>query len=171
MKRTRARRAPERAVPAPACSDYAFRQRFRVPAAWAFRWCVDFGPDDTKLSTRHSSRKVLWLSPGTVTLDDTFRRPSGERVRKVKLVQIYPSAKYWVSTHIAGPNHHSQFRYTILPDGRNASFLVFEGRDLAWEGRPLSEAANRERAERLRSEDAEFWKRLAVRLERDYSER
>src|SRR5208282_2561021 len=168
MKTKRSRTGPARAT---ACAEYSFRQRFRVPAPWAFRWCIDFVPHDWATGGVHGSRKVLWLSPRTVILDDTFPAPGGRRVRKVKLVQIYPAAKYWVSTHIVGPNHHSQFRYTILPDGRNASFLRFEGRDLVWEGRPLSGTANRERAERLRTEDAGFWKRLAAAMERDYSER
>ncbi|MGD0587953.1 MAG: hypothetical protein ABSA63_04085 [Thermoplasmata archaeon] len=156
---------------ATACADYTFRQRFRVPAPWAFRWCTDFTPDDSKLSAGHASRKVLWLSARTVALDDEFLRPTGERVRKVKLVQIYPAAKYWVSTHIVGPNRSSQFRYTIRPGGANASYLLFEGRDLMWEGRPLSSAANRERSRRLRTEDSGLWKRFATTMENDHSKR
>jgi len=154
---------------ATACSEYSFRQRFRVPATWAFRWCIDFTPYDWTNSGGHGSRRVLWLSPRTVVLDDTFPAPRHRRVRKVKLVQVYPATKHWVSTHIVGPNHYSQFRYTILPDGAKASVLRFEGRDLVWHGRPLSSTANRRRAERLRTEDAELWKRFAVEMERDFA--
>jgi len=156
---------------ATACADYSFRQRFRVPASWAFRWCLDFRPDDWKLSDGHASRKVAWLSPRTVTLDDEFLRPAGRRVRKVKLVQVYPDRRHWVSTHLVGPNHYSQFRYTIVPNGARASSLLFEGRDLVWDGRPLSAIANRRRTQRLRTEDAGLWKRFAVEMERDFSRR
>ncbi|MGA8711287.1 MAG: hypothetical protein WB786_08710 [Thermoplasmata archaeon] len=171
MKSSRGPPEPMNPSKATACADYTFRQRFRVPAGWALRWCTDFTPDDAKLSAGHASRKVLWLSARTLALDDEFLRPSGERVRKVKLVLIYPAEKYWVSTHLVGPNRFSQFRYTIRPSGANASYLLFEGRDLMWEGRPLSPAANRKRSRRLRTEDSGFWKRLAVTMENDHSKR
>ncbi len=154
-------------TPASAAAEYSFRQRFRVPASAAFRWCIDFIPYDWASSGGHGSRKVVWFSKRTVVLDDEFPAPNGRRIRKVKLVQIYPEAKHWVSTHIVGPNHYSQFRYTILPDGAKASYLLFEGRDLRWGGAPLSSAANRKLSQRLRTEDAALWKRFAVELERD----
>jgi hypothetical protein len=152
---------------ATACADYTFRQRFRVPAPKAFRWCLDFSPNDVAYSSTHVSRKVVWLSPCTVLLDDQFPGPRGRRVRKVKLVQIYPETRSWVSTHIAGPNHYSQFRYRIVSDGRNASALVFEGRELRWEGPTLSAAANRQLARRLRKEDSGLWKKYAAEMEKD----
>jgi len=154
---------------ATACAEYSFRQRFRVPAAWAFRWCIDFTPYDWGRSAGHGSRKVTWVAPRTVVLDDTFPTADGGRVRKVKLVQVYPETRSWVSTHIVGPNHHSQFRYAIVPDGPRASAIRFEGRDLRWQGSPLSPAETRKLAKRLRDEDAELWKRFAVEMERDYS--
>jgi len=157
--------------PATAHADYAFRQRFRVPANWAFRWCIDFRADDSRLSDGHASRKVVALAPHTLALDDEFEQDGGRRIRKVKLVQLYPSQKYWVSTHIVGPNHYSQFRYRIVPDGARASYLVFEGRDVVWDGRPLSAAANRERTRRLRTEDSRTWKRFAASMEKDFSGR
>jgi len=168
MKTKRSRTGPARAT---ACAEYSFRQRFRVPAPWAFRWCIDFVPHDWATGGVHGSRKVLWLSPRTVILDDTFPAPGGRRVRKVKLVQIYPRARYWVSTHIVGPSHHSQFRYTVSAVGPNASELLFEGRELRWQGPRLAPAAERRLAKRLRSEDADLWKRFATEIEREFSER
>ncbi|HKN06239.1 MAG TPA: hypothetical protein VJ021_01355 [Thermoplasmata archaeon] len=158
-------------APATAAAEYSFRQRFRVPAPAAFRWCIDFIPYDWASSGGHGSRKVVWMSSRTVVLDDEFPASGNRRIRKVKLVQIYPRAKHWVSTHIVGPNHYSQFRYTILPDGAKASFLLFEGRDLRWSGAPLSPAANRQLTERLRTEDGTLWKRFAVEMERDLAPR
>jgi hypothetical protein len=157
---------------AAACAEYSFRQRFRVPAAWAFRWCIDYTPDDWAASAESpGTRVVRWLGPRTVVLDDTFPKPGGGRVRKVKMVQLYPEVKRWVSTHIEGPNRHSQFRYTILPIGPRASVLLFEGRELGWAGRPLSPQANAELSRRLRFEDAHEWRRLAAQMERDYRQR
>jgi len=154
---------------ATACLDYEFRQRFRVPAAKAFRWCLDFSPADIALSGGHLSRKVAWTSPRTVILDDRFAKPNGTRIRKVKLVQVYPETRSWVSTHIAGPNRHSQFRYRIVPDGANASALIFEGRELRWQGPTLPAAATRRSARRLCRDDSASWKDFAVAMESDRS--
>lgn len=154
---------------ATACLDYAFRQRFRRPAAKALRWCLDFSPDDVALSGGHLSRKVTWTSPRTVVLDDRFRRPNGGSVRKVKLVQIYPETRSWVSTHLLGPNHHSQFRYRIVPNGARASVLIFEGRELRWQGPTLDAAATRKMARQLRDEDSGEWRGFAAAMESDPS--
>jgi len=151
--------------------EYVFRQRFRVPADWAFRWCISFSPGDLKGREDNVSRAVEWVGPDTVVLDDVFRGRGGREVRKVKMVQIYPEARHWVSTHILGPALHSQFRYTILKDGRNASSLLFEGRDLRWKGRKLSPAENRAFSEQLRHEDAGLWKGFAKQIAHDYSKR
>jgi hypothetical protein len=171
MKGQTARRRVVRPDRATACAEYSFRQRFRVPAPFAFRWCIDFTEYDWAGSKGKGSRRVLWLSPRTVVLDDEFPAPHGRRIRKVKLVQVYPRAKHWVSTHIEGPSHYSQFRYTILPSGPNASSLLFEGRDLRWSGIPLPPAQARRLTRRLRTEDSGLWKRFAVEMERDFSRR
>ncbi|HYB79292.1 MAG TPA: hypothetical protein VEG66_05995 [Thermoplasmata archaeon] len=162
-----AKRSRPKVPAATACLDYAFRQRFRVPPSKAFRWCLDFSPDDVELSSGHLSRKVSWTSPRTVVLDDRFAKPNGERVHKVKLVQVYPETRSWVSTHIAGPNHHSQFRYRIVPNGANASALIFEGRELRWQGPTLSAVATRKLARQLCREDSGTWKEFAAAMESD----
>lgn len=169
------RRSPTRRAPstprATARSEYSFRQRFRVPAEWAFRWCIDYTPNDMATPPINGSREVRWRSDRTVELHDTFPAPRGARIRKVKLVQVYPDERHWVSTHIEGPNLHSQFRYTILPTGPNASVLQYRGRDLGWSGRPLSPKENVRRTKRLRNEDAAEWRRLAAAMENDYRAR
>jgi hypothetical protein len=156
---------------ATASAEYSFRQKFRVPAPWAFRWCLDFTPYDWSNSGGHGSRKVVWLASRTVVLDDEFPAPRDRRIRKVKMVQIYPRARHWVSTHIEGPNLFSQFRYTIRPNGPNASVLLFEGREMRWSGPSLSPGAARRLSQRLRTEDAGLWKRFATEMERDFSHR
>ena len=149
--------------------EYVFRQRFRAPADWVFRWCTTFTPTDLKAREGNLSRTVEWLGPNTVRLDDVFRGPRGRRIRKVKMVQIYPDARHWVSTHIAGPALHSQFRYTVLKNGRSSSSLLFEGRDLRWSGPKLSAAQNRAFSQQLCREDADLWKHFARDIARDYA--
>ena len=152
---------------AASCAEYSFRQRFRVPPEAAFRWCIDYEPYDARHSGGHGSRKVAWVGPRTVILDDVFPAPKGRKVRKVKVVQVYPESRSWVSTHIVGPNELSQFRYRIVPDGSRGSALRFEGRDLRRDGPRLSPAAEAKRSKRLRDEDAALWRRLASLMERD----
>lgn len=169
MTTVRKSRPPSRPSRATACAEYSFRQRFRVPAADAFRWCIDFVPYPWTAGGRHGSRKVVWLAPNTVLLDDTFPAPGGGRVRKVKLVQVYPRSRSWVSNHVVGPNRHSQFRYAILRDGPNASHLLFEGREMRWQGPVLTPAEVRRLAARLRGEDSQLWKEFAAEMEAEYS--
>jgi len=166
-KRSKAPSAPR----ATACADYSFRTHFAVPAAWAFRWCIDYAPDDTAAFPHYGTRDVRWLSDRTVELRDPYRLPDGRSVTKAKLVQIYPGERRWVSSHVEGPNRHSQFRYSIVADGPRTSVLLFEGRELHWSGRPLSAAANARLARRLRTEDASAWRRLAAAMEQDYRDR
>jgi hypothetical protein len=161
-------KAPRRAT---ALANYSFRQRFRVPAEWAFRWCIDFTADDWATEPNPGTRVVHWLSERTVRLEDTFPAAKGGSVRKVKLVQVYPEVRSWVSNHIVSPNLHSQFRYSITPDGPSASVLLFEGRELHWTGRRLSTGENARLSRRLRSEDSGFWRRLAAEMEHDYRNR
>jgi hypothetical protein len=169
MKTYRRAFVAARPPPARACAEYSFRQRFRVPAPWAFRWCIDFLPYDWGTAGVHGARKVLWLSPRTVLLDDQFPALRGRRVRKVKLVQIYPATRSWISNHIAGPNLHSQFRYAISSEGPNASVLHFEGRELRWRGPRLTAVAERRLSSRLRAEDSALWREFASEMEREYS--
>jgi hypothetical protein len=153
---------------ATACAEYSFRQRFRVPARYAFRWCIDFVPYPWTDGSPHGARTVVWLAPRTVLLDDTFPIPHGGRVRKVKLVQIYPRTRSWVSTHLVGPNRCSQFRYSISADGPDASALLFEGRELRWTGPRLSTTVERRLASRLRANDAHLWKEFASEMEQEF---
>ncbi|MCI4322561.1 MAG: hypothetical protein L3K03_00815 [Thermoplasmata archaeon] len=165
-------RPPSRPRPPPSsCSEYSFQQRFRVPAPWAFRWCVDFAPEDWTLAGGNGARHVHWLTPRTAILDDSFPGSGARRIRKRKLVHVYPRSRSWVGTHLTGPNFHSQFRYSIVPDGPAASVLRFEGRDIRWEGAPLGPPQERRVTDRIRTEDAALWKRLARVMERDYADR
>ena len=163
----RTRSSRSKSAGASACSDYTFRQRFRVPAEAAFRWCIDFTPEDWKRLGEKGTRKVTWLTGRTVLLDDSYPAPKGSRVRKRRIVQIYPETRQWVSTHVSGPNLHSQFRYTIVEEGANASSILFEGRELRWRGSALRAAAQRRLSRELRAADSGLWRQFAAQMERD----
>ncbi len=75
-----------------------------------------------------------------------------------------------MSTHIAGPRLHSQFRYAIRPVGVGASELEFRGRELRWD-RPYDARERRALARALRREDAALWRRFARALEADRAPR
>jgi len=151
--------------------DYSFRQRFPVPAEKAFRWCVDYSPDDRALGGVGGTRNVTWLTSTTVLLEDTVPVSGGRPLHKTKLVHIYPKRRTWVNTHLSGPNHHSQFRYEIIPDGPNASVLLYQGRELRWTGIPRDATSTRALAKRLREEDAAMWKRFAAVMAHDLAGR
>ena len=57
--------------------------------------------------------------------------------------------------------------YRIVPDGANASALIFEGRELRWQGPTLNAAATRQLARRLCREDSGAWKGFAAAMESD----
>ena len=141
----------------PTSVRYHFSQRFSSPAKKAFEWCTSFDPKDTELMCEENSeRQVIPLTETTLILKDTFHLPT-ETVEKQKLVQIYPDQLTWVSTHLSGPNRHSQFLYVISPRGRTASVLDFYANHLEY-----TENANaRLLAKQLCKEDAALWKLLA----------
>ena len=100
---------------------YQFRQKFPVSAQQAFDWCTAFDPDDsTLMGDSEVKREITQIADGSLLLKDTFPTPKGT-VEKQKLVQLYPDQHKWTSTHLSGPNRHSQFLYAITQRGKDAS--------------------------------------------------
>jgi len=91
---------------------------------------------------------------------DTFHTASGD-VEKEKLVKLYPEKLFWVSTHLSGPNKHSQFLYQIVPRGKKGSKLIFTASHLESD----EKADVDQLAHRLCKEDAGAWKLLAKAME------
>jgi len=97
----------------PIAIRYTFDQSFSIPAAKAFQWCTDYGMDDHKIMGEiNAKRQVVHLTESTILLKDTFQFGK-TKVEKKKLVELYPQNLFWTSTHLSGPNKHSQFLYQI----------------------------------------------------------
>jgi hypothetical protein len=136
---------------------YQFRQNFSVSAREAFDWCTAFDEDDNALmGDSEVKREIIYITNDTLLLKDTFRTPTGT-VEKQKLVALYPDQHQWTSTHLSGPNRHSQFIYVITPRGKGASVLEFTGLHIEYDEKSDSDALT----ESLRREDASAWVRLA----------
>ena len=145
---------------------YQFRQNFSVSAREAFDWCTAFDEDDNALmGDSEVKREIIYVTNDTLLLKDTFPTPTGT-VEKQKLVALYPDQHRWTSTHLSGPNRHSQFLYAITPQGKDASVLEFTALHIEYDEKADSDAL----AERLCREDAAVWVRLAKAMETELSE-
>lgn len=149
----------------PVSVRYHFSQRFAVPAKKAFEWCTSFDSKDPELmgEGENAGRQVIRITETTTILQDIFYLPAGA-VEKPKLVQVYPDQLTWVSTHLSGPNRHSQFLYVISTKGRYASVLDFYANHLEY----TENADARLLAKQLCKEDAALWKLLAKAMTKDY---
>ena len=150
------------------CSvHYHFAQRFQVPAQRAYEWCTDYDSGDPSLMHENAERSVHRVSENTIILTDLYH-VGDNRIRKLKLVNLYPHRLSWTSTHLTGPNKYSQFLYEIVPEGKEASRLEFDGLHLEQE---RTENVNEERTElsasRLRDDDAAAWRLLAAQMEKE----
>jgi hypothetical protein len=136
---------------------YQFSLNFSVSAREAFDWCTAFDEDDNALmGDSEVKREIIYVTNDTLLLKDTFPTPTGT-VEKQKLVALYPEQHRWTSTHLSGPNRHSQFLYSISPRGKDASVLEFTALHIEYDEKADSDAL----AERLCREDAAAWVRLA----------
>ncbi len=142
--------------------DYRFRVTLPAAAPAAYRWCVDYRPDDWERMGHVGRRKVAQLAPGTILLTDTVRTEKGS-VTKKRLVRLRPRDLAWTNTHVAGPTLHSQFLYRILPRGAHRSVLEFTGLQIERAARAPSAAALARRAREVCREDATLWRRHLVR--------
>lgn len=146
---------------------YRFRQAFPVPARAAFTWCTDFGPDDGALMSHPTVRRVERLADDLLVLTDTTRT-NGRRRRIRRLVWLEPDRMRWTNTHLDGPFQHSQYWYTIVPDGPRRSHLEFEGFRLVDRAGRTSAAEVARLARAERDADAATWRsRFAPALARD----
>jgi hypothetical protein len=109
-----------------------------------------------------AERQITHLGDGALILKDSFNNVAG-KIEKQKLVNLYPDQYKWTSTHLAGPNKHSQFLYKITPQSKNASFLTFTAFHLEYNEKENAELL----AERLCKEDAYAWQLLTAAMAED----
>jgi len=142
---------------------YHFTQRFVVSAQEAFDWFTDFDSQDNLLmGDKMAERQITHLADGAIILKDSFNSVAGT-IEKQKLVNLYPNQYRWTSTHLTGPNKHSQFLYTITPQSKNASFLTFTALHLEYNEKEDAKLL----AQRLCKEDAYAWQLLTVAMAED----
>jgi hypothetical protein len=149
---------------------YSFTQRFSVPVEEAFRWSVDYDPDDFSLMGEEGRRKINKLSDDTFILEDARKTEKGW-VEKTRLIRINPERHSFTNTHISGPTLHSQFWYEFFPEGKKASRLEFTGLLLYPSEKKLSTAEVAKMAEGERKGDSKIWKNLAKAMEADLRKR
>jgi hypothetical protein len=145
---------------------YSFTQRFSVPVEEAFRWSIDYDPDDFSLMGEEGTRKINRLSEDAFILEDARRMPEG-MVEKTRLVRVNHERRSYTNTHIAGPTIHSQFWYEFFPQGKTGSRLQFTGLLLYPSEKALSPKQVSEMAARERRGDSKIWKNLAKAMEAD----
>ena len=109
------------------------------------------------------------LSDDVVILTDLFHVRGKGRVTKEKLVRIYGERLFWTSTHLTGPNRHSQFLYQIAQEGKDMSRLDFTGSQVFHEEKEPSAQKIRSMARTLTKDDSLAWRRLARAMEKDLS--
>jgi len=148
--------------------SYHFSQRFNVPAKDAFEWATDYHPGDLALMGEEGRRSVKVLSDDIVILTDFFPEGGG-RITKKKLVRIYRERLYWTSTHLTGPNRHSQFLYQITQEGNDTSRLDFTGSQVFYDEEEPSTQRIQSMARTLTKEDSLAWTRLARAMEKNFS--
>jgi hypothetical protein len=142
---------------------YHFTQLFSVSAQEAFDWCTDFGSQDHMLmGDKTAKRKITHSADAIIILKDSFQSLAGT-IEKQKLVLLYSDQYTWTSTHLTGPNKHSQFLYQITPQGKDASVLTFTALHLEYDEKADAKLL----AERLCKEDAYAWKLLAAAMAED----
>jgi hypothetical protein len=116
------------------------------------------------MGEKNSQRQITRIADGSILLKDTFHTSTGI-IEKQKLVHLYPDQLTWTSTHLTGPNKHSQFLYVITPQGKDSSVLNFTAVHLEYD-----EAADFTLlADKLCKEDAYAWKLLAKAMAEEYN--
>jgi len=145
---------------------YSFSQRFSVPVEEAFRWAIDYDPDDFSLMGFEGRRRIKRLSVDALILEDARKTDEGW-VEKTRLVRINPERRSFSNTHIAGPTLHSQFWYEFFPQGKGGSKLEFTGLLLYPSEKRLSSEQVAKIAAGERRGDSKIWKNLARAMEAD----
>lgn len=151
----------------PCVIRYHFSQSFAVSARLAYRWCTDFTPEDHALMGENNvERQVVHVEDDLLVLKEIFHKSSDD-VEKQKLVHLYPDQLSWVSTHLTGPNKHSQFTYELLDKGNNTSCLNFSAHHVEYQKEIMTRTDIEVLADNLCKSDSEAWKLLAKTMEKE----
>lgn len=142
---------------------YRVRKNLQASADEAYAWLTDFDGEDLRRMGVAGTREVYRLTADVYRLVDHVRR-QGRKVRKEKLVHLYPRDHSWASTYVGGPTNRSQFLYQIERTGRRRCRLTFTGLQMDEVARARRGPALARYARTLRREDSATWTRLAREL-------
>jgi hypothetical protein len=149
---------------------YSFNQPLAAPAKDAFDWCTDYQPYDLTIMKENGKRNIQKITHDTILLTESMRK-NNHLIRKTKLVRLNRPTLSWTNTHIAGPNRHSQFLYTIMPEGKTRCRLHFQGLLIQYSRKPLDRRQLRKIARDERAADSTAWRHLADALRTERTER
>lgn len=140
--------------------EYRIRVAFRVPKAYAFRWCTDFSAEDPHLEKEAYERKIVERTAQRVVFEDLEETEAGWIWSREDVVLRPPNR--W---HMEGTGNRREvvadYLLTSLPDGRTQLELTWRRHPNAPEKKKLTKAQRE--ADTLRA-----WKRFAAAMEKDY---
>ncbi len=149
-----------RARPGRAWSKCQIRVEFRAPLDFAFAWCTDSSPEDSRLEGESYQRKAIERTPRRVVFEDLEETGTGW-VRSRDVVNLRPPNRW----HMEGAGNRrdvvADYLLSALPGGRTRLDLRWRRRPLVPEQKPLTKAERE--ASTLRA-----WKRFGAALNRDY---
>jgi hypothetical protein len=149
---------------------FAFSQKIPFPAKDAYEWCTDFDEGDLALEGISGTRTIERIDDATIILADTVEA-DGRKVKKVKVVRLYPKLLFWTNTRISELGKYSQFIYQIVPEGKNASRLDYNGAQIFEADKVPSKSEIVAMSKRLTKEDSEAWVNFAAAMKKDLTGR
>ncbi len=147
-------------VRGPSSARYEFGGVFDAPLPFVYRWCLDYRPDDAKLSGEKFERKILDRSARTVVYEDLEEGEGGWRWSRI-VVTKRPPNRWHADIRGSHRNWSLDYELDALPDGRTR--LRARGvrtRTAIGEPNPSRRTLERE----LR----EMWEHYGRALEKDY---
>jgi hypothetical protein len=145
---------------------YSFSQRFDFPAKDAYEWSMDYRTDDIATMGKKGTRRIQKINDDTLVITDTIKQADGGRVRKVRLIRMYPEILMMVNTRLSEDGLHSQFVYDFVEEGKDRSRLDFTGSQVFYGEKP-SPSKTKSLAKEIAEEDAQIWVVLAKAMKED----
>lgn len=139
---------------------YEIRRTFRVPLAFAFRWCTDYTTHDGKLSEGGQLRRVLERTRRRVVFEDLSENPDGWFWSRYE-VSLHPPDR-WTAT--ASGNYRTwELTYTLRPLAQDLTEFKLRGRR-----RPAGLGRKNPSQRAMKAELQEMWRNYARAMEADY---
>ncbi|TLZ59403.1 MAG: hypothetical protein E6K13_09830 [Methanobacteriota archaeon] len=139
---------------------YRIRVSFRVPLAFALKWCTDFSSDDGNLEGESYRRKVVQKTSRRVVFEDLEETKDGWMWSR-DVVTLRPPDRW----HMDGVGNHrdvtADYVLTTLADGQTQL-------DLQWRRRPRNPAAAKLTKLQRETSALQSWRRFRTAMERDY---